>query len=320
MSTRRFKLFQKLIEAAGGWESFLYQTLSDFYKEMVSKSEPRLTRPMGDILEEVKEVLGAYEETLRTRNVDRSEEEKPEVISKSVAKRMAIQSQEEQIPSDQVEQVAEGADQVETDVKKAIKPAIMPEGDGEKEISRVTASLPLEGPEPKPTSSRAVVRVDPPVGDCQGNLPISPNHKIVNRDKIEIMTMGGIVLAKGKEDGQIKDSNHVKGYIRTSGRYDLVFGKVDIGQALIVYEVVKVRCPKVVELEMVSSQDLATREWISYTRDPELVARANTLKDSKDHILDALKREYNMQIVSVTTLRRIDAGGRDIVPAKPIVM
>jgi hypothetical protein len=293
------KLLNKLIEAAGGWENLLYQNLKDVVEEArVINNLPGL----DEALEEAKSVLEAYEE--RSKSVK-------EAIEKKVGFRLNIPytTEKPQVVEDVIK------DESRTEAKSA-----PPESNGREEITRVTVLLPAKESKPQPQELRGVVSIDPTIGDCQGILPIPEGCQIVNRDKMRITTRTGAELGRPQMDGQVKESANVTGRIRTDGRFDLVFKGTKLGEAFIWYEVVGERKPKEQELKMISFLDAGSKKWISFIEGSAVEVRADTIKESRNQLLDLLSKEHGMQIVSVAVLKRSEDNPEEIKPIPHILL
>lgn len=282
---RRF--FEKLIEKVG-WDSILYDALKDLYCDTVNDSPNQ-----EDTLDEVKELLEVYEEYVKDGS------SKTDIVSVA-----------DQTSSDKLGEVL-----IDSQHSKSLAP---PERNEERDIVyRVTVLSPLgEESKPSPKPMRAVVQMDKDLGQSQGELPIPGNCYIVNRDKLQVVTKAGLLLGKSDENGQIKgpESKHVSGYIRTNGRYDLVFQDPKLGEALVVYEVLQERKSKELELEMTNIK--VDDVWMSFVRNPEVLTKADTLKKSMELLLDTLKREHNMNVISVTAMK-VPKEFEDTVKNKP---
>jgi len=294
------RLLDKFIEKTGGWENLLHETLKDLYSQLVNKS-PNLE----DTLEEVGEVLEAYKENLQDIQAAQAGMEKigfKSVVPPSIS--------EDPILAEMSREVSSKPESNSALMER--KPKInLPEG-GRREILRVTTKLPLEGPDPEPTWSKVKIVVDSSLGSSSGNILLPAGHKIMNRTQLMITTVSGMLLGQGKEYGQIKGSSSVSGYIKEDGRYDLVFQDTKLGEALIIYQTVKEKKPKVVELKMICSKDKATEEWIGYIRDPEVVVRADTLEEARDQVLGILRDNYSMEIISCALSKRYDDDGQEV--------
>ena len=293
------KLLNKLIEAAGGWENLLYQNLKDVVEEArVINNLPGL----DEALEEAKSVLEAYEE--RSKSVK-------EVIEKKVEFRLNIPYTTEK------PQVVEDIIKNESRTEAKLAP---PESNGREEITRVTVLLPAKESKLQSQELRGVVSIDPTIGDCQGMLPIPEGCQIVNRDKMRITTRTGAELGRPQMDGQVKESANVTGRIRTDGRFDLVFKDTKLGEAVIWYEVVGERKPKEQELKMISQFNPDTGSWVSFVEGFEVEVKVGMIKESKGQLLDALSREFGMQIVSVAVLKRSEDNPEEIKPIPHILL
>jgi len=311
MSNLNKRLFEKYIEKVG-WPELLYQILKEVYIHSVNSS-PNLQ----GALEEAKDVLEAYEEyitssseivqVLNRRKGPVTYIKKPSNNVSSIVKeaRMVVEEDKGSIkPTFPPDRVIREGDQP-PELKKS-KP-ILPKLNNREEITRVTVLLPLEGPEFQIKKLRGIVRVDSPIGDCQGTLPIPERYEITNRHNIRIETKTGLELCSigGVQlDGQIQQCPNISGRIRTDGRYDLVFKDIGLGEAIIYYEVVEKRESKEVELKMFSQFDTDTGSWVSFIREPEIVVNADLINESKSLLFDELSKKYGMRIVSAAVLKR----------------
>lgn len=208
------KLVNKLVKQAGGWEAFLYTTLKDFHAELISCFEDWTQADLHEELDEVKMVLEAYEK------------------NKNIASM-------EQIPSAPVKSVVSDVSKVKVEAKPAIpteeKAAI--ENDMVKvETKEEDAKQPVKKELPPPQAQRAGLHVDNYAGACQGELPIPAGHIIVNKQLIVVTTKGGIELGVGSRDGQVRGQG-VSGHVSNSGNYRFVFTDVNLGTALIHYQI-----------------------------------------------------------------------------------
>lgn len=100
-------------------------------------------------------------------------------------------------------------------------------------IAEPVKSVPL--PPLQPQKMKAKVGIDKDAGWCQGELPIPAGHMIVNKGQLTVTTVTGLEMARGNEDGQVK-SQDVSGQISSRGKYRLVFKDVNLGAALINFE------------------------------------------------------------------------------------
>jgi hypothetical protein len=295
------RLIDKLVKQSGGWETFLYQTLKDVVEEAIVINNPP---GLDEALDEAKSVLEAYEE--RSKSVK-------EAIEKKVEFRLNTPSATEKLRV--VEEAGKVVDESRTEAKLA-----PPESNGREEITRVTVLLPAKESKLQSQELRGVVSIDPIIGDCQGILPIPEGCRIVNRDKMRITTRTGAELGKPQIDGQVKESANVTGRIRTDGRFDLVFKDTKLGEAVIWYEVVEEGKPKEQELKMISFLDASSRKWVSFIEGSVVEARADTVKESRNQLLDALSKEHGMQIVSVAVLKRSEDNPEEIKPIPHILL
>lgn len=308
------KLISKLIDAVGGgWETILYQTLKDVCMEL---SPTVVDAGVGGIVDEAREILKAYEEHLRENTNDiQAGDSGPD-------KESSIPAQLQPDDGDKVspppgKSIAQGAKPVADEAtsslnqntpkeEKAEEPTIVfPARNNElEEICRVIAQLPLEGSKPSPKPARASIPVGSLVGQAQGNLPIPGEHRIADLGRISVRTKSGLVLGNGQDDGQVKSSMHVSGYIQSNGKYALVFKDNTLGSAVIIYETIPIIKPGVLELEMISLPDKGM--WVSYISGPGYpnMAKATTMEDSKKALLYTLKQKHQMKIISVVPTKR----------------
>jgi len=125
------KFINKLVKAAGGWEKLLYQILKEVCNEIDSTD---IGASLGDVYDDAKEVLTAYDDDIKDRWVDESKK---------------YNGQPTHIPSSQVQPVVEDVSRVAA-VCKPTEPR--------KPIPKKSA------PTPTPKSLTASVLVDSEVG------------------------------------------------------------------------------------------------------------------------------------------------------------
>ncbi len=207
------RIVNRLVEASGGWEHLLYETLKDMC-EQLDYSESGVC---GNITEDVKEILEAYEE------LDRAPEGKkvPVVIDDQ-----SIKKTKEPRVAPVFTQTRAGEVEPAKDVEWKLE-----------DLVRTPAARPK-------ANSRTLtgrVHVDKDIGGSSGELPLPADHKLVNRQTITITTLNGLVLgtatAADGEEGQIK-GQHVTGHVSVNGKYRLAFTNTTLGAAHINYEVV----------------------------------------------------------------------------------
>lgn len=299
------RLLNKLIEKVG-WPNLLYQTLKDVYFYSVNNSPG-----LDEALEEAKDLLEAYE--------GRVVEEANRVVRTpdAIMERTGFKS-----PSTDMKVVRKDPSSARNweDIEEASQPTSPPKGNGREEITRVTVLLPAKESKSQPQELRGVASIDPTIGDCQGVLPISEGCQIVNRDKVRITTRTGAELGRSQVDGQVKGSENVTGRIRTDGRFDLVFKDTKLGEAVIWYEVVGEKKPEERELKMISFLDADSKKWISFIEESEVEARADTIKESKNQLLDVLSKEIGMQIISAVVLKRSEDNKEEIKSPPHIIL
>jgi len=196
--SKKNKLLKKLIEASGGWEHFLYQTLKEVCDDLPAIDDHT------ESLSVARDILEAYEET---GVVDTVVDEK-KVKSVPVVKTQAFKdlNQEEKAETKTVKPT-------QPDKLEASKPRLVPR--------KLTAK----------------VAVDNEVGASQGKLRFPLGHVIVNRENLIVTTVSGIQLGRGSLDGQIRGSD-VSGHVRVDGTYRLVFKDVNCGFGIVKFEVV----------------------------------------------------------------------------------
>ncbi len=199
--SKRNKLFDKLVKAAGGWEKFLYQTLKDVCEDLCN-GWPEITDTAS--IEEATEVLEAYEEMVGLTS--------------------STPQQPAQVPKPQVQQVTNEAKPVTNESE----PVSIP-----KNIQAKMAAK----PQARPESMSGKVLVDSDAGASQGTLAMPPNFKIVHREMLTISTASGIELGRGTPDGQVKPTTGqgVSGYIKQNGEYRLVFKDAGLGVGIVNY-------------------------------------------------------------------------------------
>jgi len=195
------KLINKLVEAAGGWEKFLYETLKDVCDELDPAS---YDAGIGGIVDEAKEVIAAYEKTIAG-------------------------GQPTHIPSPQVQPVVEDGSKV----VEAHKPTTLKEN---KPITSPVSKLSKSKPMRKSRAMTARVLVDGEVGASQGELPVPEGHILTNREYMTVETQGGIELGRGSLDGQVRGQG-VSGYVSSNGKYRLVFKDTKLGVGLVCFMV-----------------------------------------------------------------------------------
>jgi len=197
------KLLMKLINASGGWENFLYETLRELCKDVTGLYSVDGVNREADLVilvEEVMEIIEAYEE-VRLGKI--SLEESLANLETPPMPKVPVSS-----------------------VPVALKvPAVQ-------QVARPIAQLAVE----QPRKRTAKVAVDHEAGWCQGELPIPAGYEVVNKEKLTVTTMGGMLLGQGNEDGQVKGQD-VSGQISNYGKYRLVFKETTIGYGLINFEI-----------------------------------------------------------------------------------
>jgi hypothetical protein len=89
---------------------------------------------------------------------------------------------------------------------------------------------------PPPRAQKARLHVDDYAGACQGELPVPGGHALVNKQLMVVTTNGGIELGIGSPDGQVRGQG-VSGHVSNSGNYRFVFTDVNLGTALLHYQI-----------------------------------------------------------------------------------
>lgn len=204
------RIINKLAEASGGWEVFLYKTLRGLCKDVSGLySKPGLApeRELLELIEEAVEILEAYEETDRRGQPD-------QIILTPV-----IRTQP----------------QVAVDHGTKLTPTL--------ETKDIVAPTKVES-KPKPVSRKlhAKVPVDKDVGGSHGELPMPVGFNLVNRDTLTVTTQNGLELGRGSADGQVRGQG-VTGQVTSSGTYRLAFKDVELGAGVIHYEAALVPKP-----------------------------------------------------------------------------
>lgn len=292
-------ILDRLIERAGGWENYLYQTLRRVYSCSINiNNSPNLQ----EALEEAKDVLDLYEEHVAggVKEVQKA----PFTTTRFPGKEHLSNVSQDPI----VVESSKVVDESRTEAKST--PPL--ESNGREEITRVTVLLPAKESKSQPQELRGVASIDPTIGDCQGVLPIPEGCQIVNRDKVRITTRTGAELGRAQTDGQVKGSENVTGRIRTDGRFDLVFKDTKLGEAVIWYEVVGEKKLEERELKMISFLDANSKKWISFIEGSEVEVKADTIKESKGRLLDILSKEIGMQIISAVVLKKSEDNTEEV--------
>ena len=195
------RIINKLVAASGGWEKFLYQTLKGICIIPIAEDDTA-----GDIIEDAREILEAYEEMGGQPNM---------VVPTPVVRNRATVAPEE------VEPVTSENSEADVSITEPVE---------------FSYYEPAPRFEPASKTSKGKVAVDPDAGASQGGLPIPADSRIVNRRNIVVETTSGHELGIGSEDGQIRGSG-VTGHVTVSGMFRLVFKDVSLGVALMRYEV-----------------------------------------------------------------------------------
>lgn len=283
-------LVNKLVRAAGGWEPLLHETLKDVYDQVVQDTTlfSALPEEIKEIFEEIEDILDAYEE----RDNKIIAPPKPPKTRKKNQGVDKVSPNNSSPSTERVRPVESGSKQ--EDKQETQFPERNPE---KEEITRVVGVVPQQGNNAAPRPNKARISVDSYAGASSGELPLPGGYKIVNRDRLTIQTTSGIVLGRAREDGQIKGSDQVSGYIQAGGRYRLVFKHTDLGKVLVVYETQKEVKPKQVEMKMITVP--GKDGWTSYIREPAIVCKADDLEESKEAVLENLKKE-GINIISTT--------------------
>lgn len=94
-------------------------------------------------------------------------------------------------------------------------------------------------PEVKPRRMSIRVRVEPPLGDSSGELPIPTGCMIVNKEQLTITTSNGMELGRASDDGQIRGQD-VSGHVSNNGKFRLVFKEVNLGTGVINFDVMPI--------------------------------------------------------------------------------
>lgn len=215
------RIIDKLVAASGGWENFLYQTLKDVCKELTTSREIQKVLIDagfgGGVVEEAREVVAAYEETIR------------------------IGGRPIHMPSSQVQPVVEDDSRV-VEVRKSMDKnmAGTPAAAHRDRLTNRISPQPISSkPKPQPMSMTARVKVDSEVGASQGELPVPADKVLCHRELLSVTTQGGIELGRGSEDGQVRGQG-ASGHITLDGKYRLVFTDTTLGIGLINYSVIQV--------------------------------------------------------------------------------
>jgi len=217
------RIINRLVEASGGWEAFLYKTLRDVVDKV---GQNGFTGEGENAIEDAQEILDAYEE------LDRQPDTRKEPVG---SRRENLEVLDDQ----SVEIRTEGGPEK---VKKVVKQGddVAPAEDVEWQLEDLILSPPSR-PRSNSRNLTGRVFVDKDLGGSSGELPMPSGHKLVNRQALTITTQEGMRLgeasAKQGEEDQVK-SQHVTGHVSVTGKYRLVFVDTKLGAALIHYDVV----------------------------------------------------------------------------------
>lgn len=209
------RIINRAAEAAGGWEMFLYRTLSDVVEKVGLNG---FTGEGEEAVSDAREILEAYEDLPDKKRIK---------ATPTVAEQIEIRTEggpEKVKPIRSIQ---------ESDIVTAVNDV-----DWKLEDLILT---PAPRPVANPRSMTGRVHIDKDIGGSQGELPLPANCKLVNRQAILIKTLEGLVIGtacteRGQE-GQIK-SQHVTGYVSVTGKYRLAFTDIKLGGAHIQYEIV----------------------------------------------------------------------------------
>jgi len=220
------RVINKLVQASGGWEKFLYQILKDL---LVEVDPTNAGTELQLAYDEAKEVLEAYEEV-----------DEEDMKDKWIEQTKHPHQQYEppiHIPSSQVQPVVEGGSKV----VEAHKPALVP-----------------ESPKPKPIRQvrnlTARVHVDAEIGSSQGDLPIPAGYSLHNRDHMTVETQGRAELGRGSSDGQVRGPG-ASGYISLNGKYKLVFTDTNLGSGIVHFTVIQDKKKEVEKKDIQEKQE-----------------------------------------------------------------
>lgn len=218
------RIINRLVEASGGWEVFLYKTLKGVCKDasaLYSKPGMLKEKELLEIIEEAVEILEAYE-ALADGHPDQE------------SKRLVVvndQSIEEASKPTQPNKY-----QSHTPVPvEVIEPVEI------KLEDFILTPAPRVSPKPRRLTGKIGISKD--AGESQGMLSIPSNHKLVNGQSIIITTEGNLELGRAASksglEGQITGQG-VRGHVSMSGKYRLVFTDNTLGIGLIHYDVVMI--------------------------------------------------------------------------------
>lgn len=218
------RIINKLVDASGGWEAFLYKTLKDVVDKV---GEHGFTGEGEDAVKDAQEILEAYEQ-LDDRVLEGARKEPVVRCDNIVLKEIKV------LPSEKTEEVP---------VQKTfsvVKDAVFTAEDVEWKLEDLVL-FPAPRPKSNPKKLTGRIAVDRDMGSSSGELPVPSDHKLVNRELLSITTLDGMRLgeatAKSGEEGQIK-SQYVTGHVSVTGKYRLVFADSTLGAAHVVYDVV----------------------------------------------------------------------------------
>lgn len=202
------RLINRLVEASGGWERFLYQTLKDVCDKV---GEFGFTGQGEESIEDAQEILEAYTTTRLGKPTQR--------------------------PCTPVQKIVEEDRKVQDAANKIDKPEKIFEAAAETNATpkEITCFQPAPRPAPKSRELKAKIGVDADAGASQGGLPMPAGFKITNRQNLLIGSKG-LEFGRGSDDGQVRGRG-VSGHVSVAGKYRLVFKETDIGVADVRYEV-----------------------------------------------------------------------------------
>ena len=226
--SKKNKLLEKLIGAAGGWEKFLHQTLEELCDAVSANNFIGANRDAVETLEEsveeAKEILEAYEEAGRG---DQPNQILSTSQSQKVVEDVSIKETSKPVRATPVIKTMK-TESVEGDVKIKL----------EDFITTLAPRTPV-----KPRRLTKKMRIDPDAGECQGVLSVPANYKLVNSQTVTITTEGNLELGRGTDKsgfkGQITGQS-VSGHVSMSGKYKLVFKDTNLGIGLIHFDVVAI--------------------------------------------------------------------------------
>jgi len=205
------RIINKLAEASGGWEKFLYQTLKEVCGALGDTEAFQF-----DAVSEAKEILEAYEE-LAGGHPDKARKRPTVVNDQSIEE---VSTPVRVIPVIKTMKV-ESVENVEWKLEDIIL-------------------TPPPRRAPKSKRLKAKISIGADVGGSQGDLPLPARQRIVDRQDILITNRSGQQLGVSNKQegfqGQIS-GKHVSGHISVSGAYRLAFKDNTLGSAFIHFNV-----------------------------------------------------------------------------------